>query len=415
MLPVNEALKIIFASIKPLASERISIEHASGRVLFEDVISYRDIPFTDNSAMDGFAVISQDVMKASDDNPVVLKIVEELPAGKVPAKRIKSGECAKIMTGGIMPEGADAVVMVEFTEEENKNEVKIYKSVKKGENVRFKGEDIKAGSVVLKAGTILRPQEIGLLAAIGRASVYVYQQPIVGVLSTGSELINIDEELSAGKVVDSNSYSIISALKNAGAIPVPLGIAKDTEKEIKEKILTTRAVHILITSGGVSVGEFDLVKDLFNEIGCNMRFWKVAIKPGKPFAFGLLNGIPLFGLPGNPVSSFVAFEIFVRPVILRMQGVKNIFRRSFKATMTVDFRNKPGRTHFVRGILKWDNEQLKVKPSGEQGSAMLSSLSRANCLIVIPAEKGDLKKGEVVNIIPLDDDFISTDSFLFND
>lgn len=405
LLPVDEAIKIILNEVKPLSGERVSIDNALGRVLYEDIVSTRNIPFSDNSAMDGFAVISEDLKGVDENHPRVLKIIEELPAGKVPARKIKSGECAKIMTGGIMPEGADAVVMVEDTESISETEVKIKTQVEKGENVRFQGEDIQAGKVALKKGTLLRPQEIGLLAALGKSSVNVYQRPVAGILSTGSELINIDEQVSAGKVVDSNSYTLYSAVKSAGGIPLPLGIAKDSDEEIKHRILGNRSVHIFITSGGVSVGEFDLVKDLFNEIGCQMKFWRVAIKPGKPFAFGLLNGIPLFGLPGNPVSSFVAFEIFVRPALLKMQGHRNIFRRQFEAVMSVDFTNKPGRTHFVRGILEWDNNKLKVKPSGDQGSAMISTLVSANCLIVVPAETGDVKAGDSVRVIPLDESF----------
>lgn len=411
LLPVRDAINTIISTVKPMSAERVNILDSPGRVLYEDIISARDIPFSDNSAMDGFAVISKDLKGVNLNNPRVLKIVEELPAGKIPSKKLKNGECAKIMTGGIMPEGADAVVMVENTETISKDRVKIKSTVEKGENVRFRGEDIKEGKVVLKSGTFLRPNEIGLLAAIGRGTVKVYQRPVAGVLSTGSELIDIDEPITTGKVVDSNSYALVSALKDAGAIPLSLGIAKDTEKEIKTKILGNSAINIFITSGGVSVGEFDLVKGLFNQIGCNMKFWRVAIKPGKPFAFGLLNGIPLFGLPGNPVSSFVAFEVFVRPAIFKMQGVKNVFRRSFRATLSVDFKNKPGRTHFVRGVFKWDDNKLKVKPGGEQGSAMLSALSGANCLIVLPADRGNIKRGEIVNIIPLDKDFTSTDSF----
>jgi molybdopterin molybdotransferase len=403
LLPVDEAIRIVLNSIEPLEGEKVFIDNALNRVLFEDVGSTRDIPYSDNSAMDGFAVNSRDLKDANEKNPVVLNIVDEIPAGKVPIKRIHPGECAKIMTGGIMPEGADAVVMVEYTEELPGRRVRIRRSVEEGENVRFRGEDIKAGSTVLKKGTVIRPQEIGLLAAIGRSNVMVYRQPVVGILSTGSEIISIDEPVGPGKVVDSNSYTISSAVRNAGGIPVLFGIARDTEEEIKNKILNNRGVNILITSGGVSVGEFDLVKKLFNDMGCKMEFWKVAIKPGKPFAFGHLNGIPLFGLPGNPVSSFVAFEIFVRPAILKLQGATLLHRRQFEAVMDTDFRNKPGRTHFVRGVLRWDGDKLRVKPSGEQGSAMISTLVSANCLMVIPAEKGDLKKGEVVRVIPLDD------------
>lgn len=406
LIPVEEAIRIILNEIHELGGERVSLDNALNRVLYEDIVSARDIPFTDNSAMDGFAVISDDLKGVDEKNPEVLKIVEELPAGKVPTKKINPGECAKIMTGGIMPEGADAVVMVEDTEESGADKVKVKASIEKGENVRFKGEDIKAGSVILRKGTKLRAQEIGLLAAIGKSTVTVYQRPVVGILSTGSEIISIDETPAPGKVVDSNSYTISSAVKNAGAIALPLGIASDSEEEIKDKILNNRAVNIFITSGGVSVGEFDLVKKLFNELNCNMKFWKAAIKPGKPFAFGLLNGIPLFGLPGNPVSSFVAFEVFVRPAILKMMGIKKIFQRRFKSIMTENFENKPGRTHFVRGIFEWDGEQLKVKPSGAQGSAMLSTLVSANCLIVIPADKGNIKKGEIVEIIPLDNSIL---------
>ncbi|HEY4715899.1 MAG TPA: gephyrin-like molybdotransferase Glp [bacterium] len=403
IVPVPEAVEIILKSVNPMPAERISLTEATGRVLCNDVVAAIDIPYSDNSAMDGFAVRAKDTADATGPSPKTLRIVDDIPAGTAPKKIIGMNECAKIMTGGIMPQGANAVVMVEFTEQTGKNLAIIKKGVREKENVRFKGEDIKAGSTVLKKGKIIRAQEVGLLAAIGRSSIMVHQRPRIAVLSTGNEIASIDEPIGSEKVFDSNSYALFSAAKEAGGSPVQMGIVRDIESELTAKLEECLSFDIIITSGGVSVGEYDITKKILSALGGEMKFSKVAIKPGKPFTFGLLNGIPFFGLPGNPASAFVSFEIFVRPAILKMLGMKNRIKRTLHGTMGADFKNKPGRTHFVRAYFSYsENGEITVSPCGVQGSGIISSLAEANCLIMITPEKSDVKKGEMVEIIPMD-------------
>ena len=413
MISVEAALEIILSEIKPLGLERTSILSTLGRVLGEDICASVDNPPWDNSAMDGYALRASDTKGASRGKPVILRIIEDLPAGYVAKKTIKRGETVRIMTGAPIPRGADAVVMVEDTERlevrGKRLEVKIFREAKIRDNIRRAGEDFKKGALVLKKGTVIRAAEVGMLATVGKPNVCVYQTPKVAVLSTGDELAEIEETPSSGKIVNSNSYAISAQIKACGAVPVQLGIARDAKKDLMDKLSYGLASDCIVSSGGVSVGDFDFVKDVLKEMGSEMRFWKVAIKPGKPLAFGIINGKPVFGLPGNPVSAMVAFEQFVRPAILKMMGVRNIFRKSLTALLTSSLNKKAGRMHFIRAVLEEKNGQFYVTPLEGQGSGVLSSMVMANSLIILPEDAKDAAKGSKVKVQPLDSGFLYQD------
>src|SRR3989338_6936000 len=391
MISVETALEIILNEIKPLGKERVSILSALGRVLGEDISAHIDNPPWDNSAMDGYAVRTADTSEASKDRPAILKIIEDLPAGYTAKKDIKKGEAIRIMTGAPIPNGADAVVMVEDTELQGqeasasgagKGQVKIFREAKVGDNIRKAGEDFKKGDIVLRKGGLIRPAEIGMLAAVGKSNIYVYQRPKVAVLSTGDELVEIDETLTHGKIINSNSYSISAQAQACGAIPIQLGIARDNKKDLKEKLTYGLTADCIISSCCVSVGDFDFVKDVLKEMGSEMRFWKVAMKPGKPLAFGIIGGKPAFGLPGNPVSCMVCFEQFVRPSILKMMGHNRIYRPVINATLKEDIKKKSGRKHFMRSFVRFEDGQYTVTTSGDQGSGILKSMVAANALLI---------------------------------
>ena len=413
MISVEAALEIILSEIKPLGLERTSILLTLGRVLGEDIYASVDNPPWDNSAMDGYALRASDTKGASRAKPVILRIIEDLPAGYVAKKSVKRGETVRIMTGAPIPRGADAVVMVEDTDKSEvrsqKSEVKIFREAKIRDNIRRAGEDFKKGALVLKKGTAIRAAEVAMLATVGKPNVCVYQRPKVAVLSTGDELVEIEETPSNGKIVNSNSYAISAQIKACGAVPVQLGIARDAKKDLMDKLSYGLASDCILSSGGVSVGDFDFVKDVLKEMGSEMRFWKVAIKPGKPLAFGIINNKPVFGLPGNPVSAMVAFEQFVRPAILKMMGVRNIFRKSLTALLTSSLKKKAGRMHFIRAVLEEKNGQFYVTPLEGQGSGALSSMVMANSLIILPEDAKDAAKGSKVKVQPLDSGFLYQD------
>lgn len=413
MISVEAALEIILSGIKPLGMERINILSSLGRVLGEDISASIDNPPWDNSAMDGYALRAIDIKTASKDKPVTLKVIEDLPAGYTAKKTIKKGEAIRIMTGAPIPKGADAVVMVEDTEKSEVKsqelEVKIFREAKIGDNIRKAGEDFRKDDIVLTKGITIRPAEIGMLAAVGRPVIYAHQRPKVAVLSTGDELIEIDETPTGGKIRNSNSYAIAAQVKTCGAIPVQLGIAGDNKKDLQEKLKFGLTADCIVSSGGVSVGDFDFVKDVLKEMGSEMRFWKVAMKPGKPLAFGVIGGKPAFGLPGNPISSMVAFEQFARPAILKMMGKREIFKRTFDALLTKPLKKKPGRMHFVRGMLEQKNGLFYAAPLEGQGSGILSSMVKANCLIILPEDDRDIEKGSRVKVQMLDQGFLYQD------
>lgn len=395
MLSVEEARQQMLESIPVLPTEKREILDCTGYVLAEALHATENIPPFDNSAMDGFAVRSTDVKNASKENPAVLSVVETIAAGYAPEKHVSSGQAARIMTGAMMPDGADAVVMQEVTELVG-DKVKIFEKVEENENVRFTGESVKRRDCVMSPGKVLRAPEVSMLASLNCAEVTVHQKPTVAVVSTGDELTPLGKPLMPGKIRDSNRYGMYAQVQNAGGIPIDMGIAPDDEDETERIFRESLAkADALITSGGVSVGEHDIVKNVLTKLG-EMNFWRVAMKPGKPQAYGIIDGKPIFGLPGNPVSSLVVFELFVRPALLKMAGHTDLLRPTFKAILTADVTNKDGRVNYMRAILTEQDGQYIAKTTGPQGSGILHSLVLANGLITIPSG-ATLHAGETVD------------------
>jgi molybdopterin molybdotransferase len=406
MISVAEAIHRILEQIPRLGKERLHILQSLGRIMGEDIFAPRNIPPWDNSAMDGYAVRWQDIHEASPQKWVELKVLADLPAGRVFRGEVGPGEAIRIMTGAPLPRGADTVVQVEDTEKSG-DAVRILACPEKGKNIRLTGEDVRVGERLLEEGTLLRPPHVGLLASSQHSIISVYQIPRVAILSTGDELIEIDEPWEEGKITNSNSYSLASQVIECGALPLQLGIAKDNPEALSAKIKHGLVADILVTSGGVSVGDYDLVKGMLKELG-KIDFWKVAMRPGQPLAFGTVFGKPLFGLPGNPVSSMVSFEQFVRPSILKMAGHRNLFRPSLPAVLREDIEKKAGLTHFIRCRLIHEEGKIYAYTTGEQGSGILSSMVKAQGLIVLPRNKTLIRAGEEVRVILLDSMFLHT-------
>ena len=398
LTPLHEAQRIVLEATRPLGAEKLSLLQALGRVLAEDIIAARDNPPWDNSAMDGFAVRWEDIRQEyAITKPVVLKVIEDVPAGKAATKAVGPGEAIRIMTGAPLPHGADTVVKVEETEA-SPDSVRIFKEVERGGNVRPQGEDVKKGDCIIAKGTPVRPGEAGMLAVLAKSFVMVYQAPRVAILSTGDELADLDERFDEDKIVNSNSYGIAAAVQEAGGIPMMLGIAKDHPASLKEKIMHGLNADILVLSGGVSMGDYDFTKPVFKELGAEMHFWHLAIRPGQPLAFGKIQGKLAFGLPGNPVSSMVTFEQLVRPAILKMSGHRTYGRPVVQATFQERFSKKPDRRHFLRGILSREQGGLVVRTTGPQGSGILTSMVKANGLIDVAEEVERLNPGDMVSV-----------------
>lgn len=401
MVSVEDALKQILETIQPLPLEQIPLPAALGRVLGEDVVSGRDIPPNDNSSMDGYALRAEDTAGASHSAPLTLRVIEDVPAGYLPKTKVKAGEAIRIMTGAPIPEGADAVLQVELTERAG-DDVRIFVSLNARDNIRFAGEDVKKGDSVIARGNIIRPAEAGMLAALGRPFICVYRRPVVAIFATGDELLEIDEPLSPGKIVNSNSYALTAQVLECGGIPLNLGIAKDTKEDLTAKFRAALHADVIISSGGVSVGDYDFVKDVIIELGSDMKFWRVAMRPGRPFAYGTLGGKPLFALPGNPVSSMVSFEQFVRPALLKMMGHRDLFRRSVQAVLKETVSDKGGFRYFLRAHVRLEDGRYTVTTTGEQGSGILNSMVLANGLLVIPPNLSRLEKGDMVTVQLID-------------
>ncbi|MHB8842457.1 MAG: molybdopterin molybdotransferase MoeA, partial [Candidatus Aquicultor sp.] len=397
LISVEEAREIILSKIERLSTEEVPILDSLGRVLDEDILAEADIPPFNNSAMDGYAVRFEDTSSAWPGEPTELKVLGDLAAGYVPETAIGKGEALRIMTGAQMPEGADAVVMVENTERTDGG-VLLFAPVRPGENVRFAGEDIKKGEVALKRGKKIIPGDIGMMASVGKARVKVVRKPVVAIITTGDELVEIDEPLVPGKIRNSNAYSIAAQVLDAGCIPNMLGIAKDTKEDLLAKVDEATGADMIITTGGVSVGDYDFVKDILNQAG-EMVFWQVAMKPGKPLAFGIVEGVPLIGLPGYPTSSMVSFEQFARPALLAMSGRTDISRMTVEATFTdPSFTNRTGRRNMVRVIVEKSDGGFNVRLSGSQKSGSLRPMTLANGLMVIPEDVEEIKAGDKVTV-----------------
>jgi len=395
MITLEKALEIVLSEARVLPPERVKLLSSLGRVLAEDVYSSFDIPNFDRAAMDGYAVIARDTTSASPNHPVTLKVVDEAPAGFEVRSSIASGEAIGIMTGAILPKGADAVVMVEDTRLEG-NEVRIFRSVKEGENVGFSGEDVRKGEMVLSRGTLIRPQEVGMLASLGKTEVYVVRRPKVAIISTGSELTEPGEPLKKGKVYDSNSFALFSQVISCGGEPRRIGIVPDDKGKLLSKIREGLSSDILILSGGVSMGKYDLVKEVLEEAGVKMLFWKVAVKPGKPTFFGIKDHTLVFGLPGYPVSSMINFENLVRPAIFSILGRSDYKRLKIRATLKGKIKNTSRRKNFIRVRLVEENGKYWAIPSPSQKSGVLKSMTWANGIVVLPEEVKILEEGKEV-------------------
>jgi len=394
LISVEEALAEILRHVRPLPLERVAILDALGQVLGEEVIADVDIPPFDNSGMDGFAVRSADVARAGRMAGVRLGVVDTVAAGYVASVRLEAGMAIRIMTGAPMPEGADAVVPIEDTSDAQRQradrlaapaeEIEVHACVKPGENVRAAGEDVRRGETVLAPGRAIRPQEIGVLASLGRPSVLVHRRPKVAILATGDELVEPSEPLSPGKIRNSNEYTSAALVQRTGGVPLRLGVARDVSGSLSAKIREglQRGADLFLTSGGVSVGDYDVVKDVLGLEG-QMQFWQVNMKPGKPLAFGVLHGgVPLIGLPGNPVSAMVSFEQFARPAIRKMLGHVELTKPIVQAILDEDLKNS-GRRGFVRVIVTRRGDGYHAIAAGEQGSGVLTSMAKANGLAVI--------------------------------
>jgi molybdopterin molybdotransferase len=397
MIQVQEALDKILCQIQFKGVERVPLGQALGRVLTEDVVSRINNPPLDNSAMDGYAVIAEDIQSATPENPVKLEMVEEIAAGYTAKGTLKPGQTMRIMTGAPIPPGADAVLMQEDTQKDG-NAILCLDKADVAENIRRAGEDVKIGEGVIKKGTTLSPAHIGMLAVIGRSQIAVSQRPTVAILSTGDEILELDETPQGPQIFNSNGHMLAAQIKSAGGIPVYLGIAKDTEKDLMEKFEWALKADIVVSSGGVSVGDYDLVKSSLQKMGQDMLFWKVAMKPGKPLAFGRIGKTPIFGLPGNPVSSFVSFEQFVRPSLRKVLGCSDLSHKTVQAKLTRTINKKPGRLHFLSSIVSWTDGEYTVTPAGEQGSGILKSAANANGLLIFPLEAEEIKQGQEVAV-----------------
>ena len=410
MISVDEALAYILKHFRPLEAERVPLLESLDRVLVEDVVSDMNVPPFDNSAMDGYAVIAADIANAAPDHPVTLRVIGDVAAGYTAPRAVERGTAMRIMTGAPLPPGADAVVRFEETSEvsgargaaRNPAVVDILKAIQPGENVRAAGEDIRVGEVVLPKGTVVRPAEIGVMASLGKSTVATHRRPRVAILATGDELVAVDAPIAPGKIRSSNEYSNAAAVLRAGGVPVRLGIARDNVADLTAKIRAglDADVDLFLTSAGVSVGDYDMVKDVLNAEG-EMRFWQVKMKPGKPLAFGVLRGkkpVPLLGLPGNPVSAMISFEVFARPAILTMLGKTKLARPTVRAVLQEDVRNDAQRRNFVRVIVEKRDGGYIARTTGEQGSGILTSVSRANGLLVVPEDVALVRAGEGVEV-----------------
>jgi molybdopterin molybdotransferase len=407
MIRVSEALDIILSRVPVLGSERVMTNQALGRVLAEDIVSDVTIPPLDNSAMDGYAVRSGDLAAL----PARLRVTGDLPAGSRSHVPIGSGEALRIMTGAPVPDGADVVIRQEVTRRDG-DFVEILER-EPGANIRFAGEDIKAGAQVMESGTCLRPAHIGVLSSIKRASISVCQRPRVAILSTGDELVDIDGNLGDGKIVSSNSYSLAALVQENGGTPIMLGIAQDTPEDLRACFEQGMHADIIISSGGVSVGDYDFVKDVLQDMGVEMSFWKVAMRPGRPLAFGAIGSTPAFGLPGNPVSAMISFEQFVRPAMRKMSGLQNIFRSTLSAVVDAPVATKTGLTYFLRCRVRREPDGYHVCTTGAQGSGILMSMAEANALMIVPETVGNMNAGDRVEVQILDPEFEMTANHQF--
>jgi molybdopterin molybdotransferase len=409
MISVEEALDKILANIRVLDTEKKPILESLGQVLAEDVYSGIDIPPMDTSEMDGYAVDAADTKEASKKLPRILKVIDTVPAGTMPKHSVTPDTAIRIMTGAPIPKGANSVVKFEDTDENERGKddgkIGIVREVHPGEKIRIAGEDISEGSLVLSRGTVIKPAHVGVFASIGKESVLVIRRPKIAILATGNELVEVGKPLPSGKLYNSNSYSVAAEVLHYGGIPWILGIALDREDSLVNKIHQGLTADMLITTGGVSKGDYDLVKDILAKEG-HITFSTVRMRPGKPIAFGTFpsgrTNIPHLGLPGNPVSTMVTFEMFARPCIFKMMGKTHYDKPTIQAIIGDRIENEDGRRLFTRAVVEKCDGQYFARTTGPQGSHILTSMSLANGLVIVPEDKPLVNPGEKVNVLMLD-------------
>ncbi|HUS94578.1 MAG TPA: gephyrin-like molybdotransferase Glp [Patescibacteria group bacterium] len=408
-LTVNEALQIILSGANILSPEVVPLMEGLNRIVATPILAREDLPPFANSAMDGYAVRADDVSTASGQEPVPLKVIGDIAAGFVSEAMVVSGTATRITTGAPLPWGADSVIPVEDTSETWRDtrrplpeQIQIMRAVDKGSYVRWPGEDVKSGYLVVAAGQLLRPQEIGLLASLGYAEVEVIRQPRVGILATGDELIPIEAPLVPGKIRNSNGYTQAAQTIASHAIPVQLGVAGDTTQEVRERLAEGLAlgVDLFVSSAGVSVGAYDIVKKVLEEDG-EVNFWRVRMRPGKPLTYGRYQSTPYLGLPGNPVSAMVSFERFARPAILKMAGWPNTERPTILVRLNEEI-NSDGRESYIRAVVSRDSSGYWAETTGGQGSHMMTSLVKANALLIIPEGVRSVAPGVELTAMMLD-------------
>lgn len=407
MLSLADACATVLAEVQSLATERVSLLDALGRVLGEDVRTPISLPPWDNSAMDGYAVRAVDIASASPERPVMLAVLETVAAGGSPRADVTSGSATRIMTGAPIPQGADTVIRVEDTDG-GVDRVAIRSARDAGKNVRPGGEDFVRGSVALERGTIIGAAQIGVLASIGAAEIAVHRRPRVAYVSSGDELVELDhfdQAMDGSRIVNSNGYVLHAMIRALGGIPVPLGLARDDRADLRERIRNAAGCDLLITTGGISVGAFDYTRDVLAELGAELKFWKVRIRPGAQIGFGILGNIPWIGLPGNPVSTMIAFELLVRPMLLRMLGHGRLFKRPVEVALEHTVTIAAGLTHFLRAVVSVHHDGgMSARLTGPQGSGLLSSMARANALLIVPEDRPRCEAGERLHAVLLNDD-----------
>ena len=399
LLTVAQARERILDRLAALDSETVALTEARGRVLAEEVRSERGVPPFANSAMDGYAVRARDVAQASAAQPVRLRVLGEIRAGAAPPGSVQPQTALRIMTGAMIPDGSDAVVRVEDTAEHD-GTVDVRVPVAAGTSLRAAGSDLHRGDLLATAGRVVTPGLIGVLASAGRAAVQCVRRPRVLLLTTGDELREPGEALGPGQITNTNRYTLLAAVQDAGGIVIDAGVARDERGDLIERLGAAGDADLVVTTGGVSMGAYDLVRGLLEEREA-VTFWQVALRPGKPLMFATVGGVPLIGLPGNPVSTLVAFELFVRPALLKLQGRTDLERPRLTAIAEEPLHNPPHLEQYFRGIARHDGARLLVRLTGDQGSHVLRSMADANCLVVVPLGTSEVAAGSPVEILPL--------------
>ena len=414
MLTVAEASERILAEINPLDIETVPLRQALGRVLAEDVTATVTMPPWSNSSMDGYAVRSADITPVMSGEPVKLRVVATIAAGEFAPRALKRGEAMRIMTGAPVPEGADSIIRKEDTDG-GKSKVEVRDARDVWKNIRPAGEDFQRGDLLARRGAPVKAALIGVLASTGLSQVKAFRRPRVAIISSGDELVDLDRfaEVEKGRrIVSTNSYTLEALTRVAGGLPIDLGIAADSNASLRRKLDGAVDCDLILTSAGVSVGDLDHTRDVFEALGGKMKFWKVRMRPGAPLAFGMLNDVPWLGLSGNPVSAMVSFELFVRPALRKMQGHSSLFRRTVTVTVEEDVKIGAKLTHFLRAIVKRNEDgALVARLTGLQSSGILTSMVKANALLIVPETSPKVEKGSQLKALMLDQSLDETSAF----